>query len=166
MKSEGDHMPNNPGSQMWLNQMLYDQNGAGDIWPLSSGLKILIILERLKVEGWSMLCRLGRDHPATTTPWAQWPGEKKHNWGAVELIHREKSHQKTMIHKFKQMHKHISRLSKRELKQMRGWSECVNVSCITKTQSICMVVLMRHQHKTQYKPSKFIIITASPCLYN
>lgn len=47
-------------------------------------------------------------------------------------------------------------------KQMRRQSEFVKLSCITKTKSICMVVLMLHQHKTQYKPSKYSIITASP----
>lgn len=31
MKSEGDYMTHDPGRQVWLDQMLYDQNGAGDI---------------------------------------------------------------------------------------------------------------------------------------
>lgn len=106
------------------------------------------------------------DHPPTVillnsravsfwTLSASW--KRKHDWQAGKLIHRENSTRKEGL--IISMYKIKERVETDE-KIVSLW----NYHALQK-HSVCMVVLMLHHHKTQYKPSKYIRVTASAWVY-
>lgn len=90
---------------------------------------------------------------------------RKHDRRAGEVIHREKITRRlwyTCSNLTAQ--KNLTWIKERikiEEKIVSLW----NYHALQKTQIICMVVLMLHQQKKQYKPSEFIRKTESPQVY-
>lgn len=138
-------------------------------WPFSSGLENSIIWWELNQWRTDSFFKLFFSvHPPISSlssqpfpVWAQYP-RKKEDWRSGDLFHRERTRKQWSIEAILWLHKYLTWIKER-IKTDENIVSIWNYHALQKhsSSSICMVVLMLHQHKTQYKPSNYIRITAS-----